>query len=566
MGYFLKKTKRKNDVYLQIYESHRDPVKKYAVHSSVEVIGYVKELMAQGIQDPYQYAQEKIDDLTRELREVQKAKKIQKIGSTPIRNVGYFMLSQLYRQLGISKYIDILASSREFQFSIDQLLQSLIYARFINPCSKKRTVEEAFPLLYQPVQFSEDQVYDGIEFLGNEYEKVIEILNHQMPVVHRRKTDTVYFDCTNFYFEIDREDEWRRKGPSKENRHDPIIGMGLLLDSAQIPMGMKIYPGNQSEKPIMRTVIKELKVRHNITGRTVHVADKGLNCGDNIIEAVRDGDGYIFSRSPKTISETELDWVLNPDGYTDVVDAAGLPVYKIKSKIDLVDVTYTDVNGKKKHQSLKQKWVATMNYSLQRKQLLEIDKLVNNAANLNMSKAKRSEYGDAATYVKFCAVDPTTGETTGDVRPYIDQDAVDRAKKVAGYNLISSSELEMDPQEIYSVYHNLWRIEESFRILKSQLATRPIYLQKENTIKGHLLVCYMAVTMLRLIQFKKLNGALNAGEIVNFIKQFNVHYGAKECINLLTNSAAVQTIAKTYKAPIDNYYLSHLQIERMMHP
>ena len=97
MGYFLKKTKRKNDVYLQIYESHRDPVKKYAVHSSVEVIGYVKELMAQGIKDPYQYAQEKIDDLTRELREVQKAKKIQRIGSTPIRNVGYFMLSQLYR-------------------------------------------------------------------------------------------------------------------------------------------------------------------------------------------------------------------------------------------------------------------------------------------------------------------------------------------------------------------------------------------------------------------------------------------------------------------------------------
>ena len=394
--------------------------------------------------------------------------------------MGYFMLSQLYEQLGISRYIDILASSRNFQFSVDQLLQSLVYARFIQPCSKKKSVEEVFPLLYQSISFSEDQVYDGIEFLGNEYEKVIEILNHQMPVVHRRKTDTVYFDCTNFYFEIDREDEWRRKGPSKENRHDPIIGMGLLLDSAQIPMGMKIYPGNQSEKPVLRTVVKELKERHNITGRTIQVADKGLNCGDNIIEAVRDGDGYIFSRSPKTISEEELKWVLSPDDYTDVSDAENTPVYKIKSQETQVSVTYTGADGTKKTQSLKQKWVATMNYSLRRKQLAEIDKLVNNAINLNASKAKKNEYGDAATFVKFCAVDPKTGETTDKIKAYINQDAVDKAKRMAGFNLIVSSELELEPQEIYNVYHNLWRIEESFRILKSQLATRPIYLQKEN--------------------------------------------------------------------------------------
>ena len=566
MAYFVKKTKRKNDVYLQIYESHHDPVKKYAVHSSVEVLGYKSDLIAQGIKDPFAYAQEKVDDLNRELREARQAKKIQKIGTTPMRNVGYFMLSQLYEQLGISKYIDILASSRSFQFSLDQLLQSLIYARFIHPCSKKKSVEEVFPLLYQSVSFSEDQVYDGIEFLGNEYEKVIEILNHQMPAVHRRKTDTVYFDCTNFYFEIDREDEWRRKGPCKENRHDPIIGMGLLLDSAQIPMGMKIYPGNQSEKPVLRTVVKELKERHNITGRTIQVADKGLNCGDNIIEAVRDGDGYIFSRSPKTISEEDLKWVLNPDDYTDVLDVENAPVYKIKSKEMQVDVTYTSTDGTKKTQSLKQKWVATMNYSLRRKQLAEIDKLVNNAINLNASKAKRNEYGDAATFVKFCAVDRKTGETSEQIKAYINQEAVDKAKNVAGFNLIVSSELELEPQEIYSVYHNLWRIEESFRILKSQLATRPIYLQKENTIKGHLLVCYMAVTLLRLIQFKKLKGTLSAGEIIDFIKNFNVLYAPKECLNLLTISRVVKTMAKTYKAPIENYYLTHAQIERMMHP
>ena len=174
MAYFLKKTNRKNDVYLQIYESRHDPVKKYAVHSSVEVIGYVKELIANGITDPYVYAQNKVDNLNREFHKAQQAKKTQKIGSTPLRNVGYFMLAQLYEKLNLSKDIQILSSGRQFQFSTDELLQALIYARFIDPCSKKKSMEDVFPSFYKPVQFSKDQIYDALDFLGNNYEKVSE--------------------------------------------------------------------------------------------------------------------------------------------------------------------------------------------------------------------------------------------------------------------------------------------------------------------------------------------------------------------------------------------------------
>ena len=565
MAYFLKKTNRKNDVYLQIYESRHDPVKKYAVHSSVEVIGYVKELIANGITDPYVYAQNKVDNLNREFHKAQQAKKTQKIGSTPLRNVGYFMLAQLYEKLNLSKDIQILSSGRQFQFSTDELLQALIYARFIDPCSKKKSMEDVFPSFYKPVQFSKDQIYDALDFLGNNYEKVIEILNHQMHTVHRRKTDKVYFDCTNYYFEIDREDEWRRKGPCKENRHDPIIGMGLLLDSAQIPMGMKIYPGNQSEKPVLRDIISDMKERHNITGRTVQVADKGLNCGTNIIEAIRENDGYIFSRSPKTLSANDLEWVLNSEGYRDINDADGTPVYRVKSDTFKVKVAYTDRDGKNKEQELRQKWVATMNYSLQRKQQAEIEKLVNNAVNLSVGKAKRNEYGDAASFVTFYSINPETGEATNRIQAGINEEAVQRAKRIAGYNLIVTSELDMTDTEIYSVYHNLWRIEESFRILKTQLATRPIYLQKENTIKGHLLVCYLAVTLLRLIQFEMLKGVLNAAEIVEFIKKFNVLCGPRECINTLNKSPVVDAIAAAYKVPVNNYYLTHTQIEKMFH-
>ena len=138
------------------------------------------------------------------------------------------------------------------------------------------------PLLRDSVNYSYDQLLSGLEFMGNDYGKFIEIFNEQVKKVYDINTSKSYFDCTNFYFEIDKEDDFRRKGPSKENRKDLIVGMGLLLDADQIPIGMKLFPGNQSEKPVLRDVITELKRKNQITGRTVHVADKGLNCTQTI--------------------------------------------------------------------------------------------------------------------------------------------------------------------------------------------------------------------------------------------------------------------------------------------
>ena len=151
---------------------------------------------------------------------------------------------------------------------------------------------------------------DGVEFIGNEYEKIIEIFSHQVNQKYLLDTTTTYYDGTNFFFEIDAEDELRKKGPSKENRKDPIVGMGLLLDACQIPIGMKLYPGNQSEMPVIREVIQDLKSRNNIKGRTIQVADKGLNSAKNILEARKNGDGYIFSKSIKKLPATEKTWVL----------------------------------------------------------------------------------------------------------------------------------------------------------------------------------------------------------------------------------------------------------------
>lgn len=184
-----------------------------------------------------------------------------------------------------------------------------------------------------------------------------------------------------------------------KNKKEPIVGLGLLLDANQIPIGMKLYPGNESEKPVLRTVIDDLKQRNHISGRTIQVADKGLNCCANILHA------------------------------------------------------------------------------------------------LKACQAKRSEYGNSAKYVSFVPADKTGQKTDGTVKAELNEKAIDNARRLAGYNMIVTSELHMPASDIYAAYHNLWRIEESFRIMKSQLDARPVYLQKEETITGHFLICYLAVLL-----------------------------------------------------------------------
>ena len=335
MAYFLKKTNNKKGIYLQIYESYYDPERKGGAHRSYKPIGYVHELVDSGIDDPISHFQSEVDELNRQHNEKKEAEKIKTISDeSPEKFLGYFPLKNINDSLRAKQYIDIMQTATDFRFNVYDMMSSLVYSRAIHPCSKSKTYDEVLPKLFEPTDFSLDQLYTGLEYLGLEYEKVIEIYNHQINLKYKFNTSHTYFDCTNFYFEIDREDDFRRKGPSKENRHEPLVGLGLLLDANQIPIGMKLYPGNESEKPVMRDVIDSLKSRNNISGRTIQVADKGLNCGNNIMHALKEKDGYIFSKSVKTLSEKEKVWVLLPNDYREIKNSNGDVMYKIKECID----------------------------------------------------------------------------------------------------------------------------------------------------------------------------------------------------------------------------------------
>ena len=567
MAYFLKKSNYKKGTYLQIYESFYDPERKGGAHRSYKALGYVHELQAKGIDDPIAFYKEEVLKLNQELKAAKDAKKVRQISDdSPENLIGYFPMKNINDKLSVKKYIDLMQTATDFRFSVFDMISALVYARLVHPCSKSKTYDEVIPKLFDSYEFSLNQLYDGLEYIGCEYEKIIEIYNHQIKQMYRFDTSHTYFDCTNFYFEIDKEDHFRKKGPSKENRKEPIVGLGLLLDANQIPVGMKLFPGNQSEKPVIRNIIDDLKKRNSLSGRTIQIADKGLNCAENIFHALKNGDGYIFSKSVKQLPETEKTWVLLPNDYRDVKNVGGEVMYRIKECVDEFQYKFKDSDtGLEKKFRITEKRIVTYNPKLAKKQIYEIHKEVEKARLLKASQAKKSEYGDSAKYVIFTAADKKGNETDGKIKVSMNEELIKKSLELAGYNLLVTSEISMSDKDVYDAYHNLWRIEESFRIMKSQLDARPVYLQKKDTIIGHFLICYLAVLLTRLLQFKLLKSNYCSEDLFDFVHDFRVaRISDRKYINLSRGTTFIKEFSTICNLPLTSYFLSEGEIKKML--
>lgn len=567
MAYFLKKTNNKKGTYLQIYSSFYDPERGHTAHKSYKPIGYVHELQAKGIDDPISFYKEEVRKLNQETKAAKNDKRAKQISDdSPEKLIGYFPVKNINDQLSVKKYIDLMQTATDFRFNVFDMISALVYARLVHPCSKFKTYDEVIPKLFDSYDFSLNQLYDGLEYIGCEYEKIIEIYNHQIQQMYKFDTSHTYFDCTYFYFEIDKEDDFRRKGPSKENKKEPIVGLGLLLDANQIPIGMKLFPGNQSEKPVIRNVIDSLKKRNSVSGRTIQIADKGLNCAENIFHALKSGDGYIFSKSVKQLPEIEKTWVLLPNDYRDVKNARGDILYRIKECIDEFEYKFTDSEtGMIKKFKITEKRIVTFNPKLAKKQTYEINKEVEKAKLLKASQAKKSEYGDSAKYVIFTATDKKGNDTDGKVKVTMNEELIKKSLELAGYNMLVTSEIKMTDKEVYDAYHNLWRIEESFRIMKSQLDARPVYLQKEDTIIGHFLICYLAVLLTRLLQFKILKNKYCSEDLFEFIRDFRAaKISDRKYINLSRGTIFIKEFAALCNLPLTSYFLSDSEIKKML--
>lgn len=564
MAYYLRITNKNKGKYLQIYETFRVKETKTVKAKCYESLGYEGDLKTEEINNPIEHYKKYVEQLNaeKELKKlISKTEKITDENKTV--NIGTSLVKGIFKTLRLEEIFKAFGIIFNRRFSHYEIFRDLVCARIFEPKSKLYTYNEILPIVNLHFDYSLDDVYSFLEDFGSRYESIIELINASLSKKYERNTSISFFDCTNFYFEIDKSDELRAKGPSKENRKEPIIGMGLLLDRNCMPITMQMYPGNQSEIPMLKKCIDSARKQKIIVNRTIRVADKGLNCGNNIYEALMNKDGYIFSKSVIKLSEKEKVWVDLENGYIETYEN-GILVFKIKSCIDEFTYEHTDENKKKNPFKSKEKRVVYRSKKLYDKKMFELDKLEVKVKNLSLSKAKKEKYNAYASYIDFVGLDKN-GEITEKTIIKINQEKLNRDRKYAGFNMIVTSEINASDNDIYDIYHHLWRIEETFRILKTNLDARPVYVQKESTIFGHFLVCYTSILMVRILQFLVYKNEIKSNELIEFMKTFNVYKIDDDLyINQLKPKNYLEKIKNNFSPIIDNAKFRNKEINELL--
>lgn len=568
MAYFLRKTRRKNgDIYYQIYDSYYSAEERKNKNRSVEKLGLLSSLRREGESDSE--CEQRLRGMVSERERDRSGKQAKQIDDNDeLVNYGYFLLEGMVRHLDIRKQIDLLTLGSRIRFSLSDVLFSLADARVIDPCSKWKTFAEVFPLMYEDPtkKISLSQMYSGVCFLGTVVQDVVDILNAAIDKRFGRSLDRVYFDCTNYYFEIDCESGIKRRGPSKENRTSPIVSMALLLDSDLIPYQMEIFPGNESEKPRLPRALDRIREEKGKESKIIQVADKGLNCAENIRKCGKN-DGYIFSKAPKMMADKDLEWMLDEKGWTDVMDKNGEVSYRYKSVTDVYDYEFKDENGKTVKFTKAEKRVATFNPSLRKKQAIELTRQYDKAMKKTASaQIKEAVGGKNAKMISVDAVSKKTGEELEDAQIVLsgNKEKLEHDLKLAGYNILVTSEVAMKESEIYDVYHKLWNIERTFRMMKTQLAARPAFASTDDGIRGHFLTCYTSIVLLRLLEKKVFSGQFTVEEIIEYIKKARAfRLSDNDYCNLLKrkDAAISEYIQKRTELPLLNKRLTDSKIK-----
>jgi transposase len=385
-------------------------------------------------------------------------------------------------------------------YDANAIMRLLVTERILSPGSKLSAHANRENYFFRS-DFSDDDVYRSLDVLARVKNNVIAAMNRSIASSGKRDTTHVFYDVTNYYFEIEREDDLRRRGVEKNKRPDPIVQMGLLQDRNAIPLGFEVFSGNTNDCLTLLPVLKDIKAELKLD-RVIVVADKGINTSDNIAACTLDKNGFVFSQSIRgTKSKKELrNWVTSEAGY----EVNAEETFKIKSRQDMKTVHIEDENGKKRDVEVQVKVVAYWSAKYEARSRRKRAETIEKAKSLIASPAKFTKAGSygAAKYVKSITFDKKTGEVLVDAgkHPVLDEAAIKEAEKCDGYYCIITSETHLKDHEIIDIYKGLWQIEEAFRITRTDLSTRPIYVNKPEHIKAHFLSCYIALTILRLIQ------------------------------------------------------------------
>lgn len=506
--------------YLSAATNYHDPVKKQSRTRTIKSFGYV-DVLENIYPDPIAHftsVVEKMDaeeKMSKSLDQI----KINRAATLSIGNInrkyfGYAALSKIYHDLKLHTFFVNRARNLNIEYILNNVVKLLVFERLRDPASKKKAFENK-DRYFETMDFSLDNVYGALSIL-TKYRDDLQIhLHNKIKALYGRTTELVYYDVTNYYFEIDEQDGMKRKGVSKEHRPDPIIQMGLFMDTMGIPISYRLFPGNTNDCETLHPMLAELKRDYDI-GRAIIVADKGNNTAKNINYHVMRGDGYVYSQTVRGAHKELKEYVFDEDGYTWLGDD-----YKIKSRIYPREISVIGNNNKPIKKRIDEKQIIFYSRDYDRRAKAEREPALLKAMELvrDPGKYNRATSYGAAKYVKNLEYDKKTGEIiTSKKKPVFDEAKLREEEKFDGYYAIVTSELDKSDKEIIDIYRGLWRIEESFKITKSDLKTRPVYLSRQDRIESHFLICFIALTIIRILQHK-LGGKYSANHIIESLRR-----------------------------------------------
>lgn len=598
---------------LYFYESvyTKDPVTGDGKTTSkkVEYLGRLDELQ-KTYADPVAHFREVAKQRTAEKKQASKLTVEIDVNETMdtdvdnLFNVGYGILKQLYKDLEIDRFWNWKCRNLKVDYSIDQIYRLLVFGRALYPASKKKTYENRHIFFEGYDGFSLDDVYYALDIIAKNQEALQEwIFEHSKKLVDR-DLSTSYFDCTNYYFDIGRSDmdilddegnpvdkngdpvpaKYRKRGPEKNHRPDPIVEMGLMIDRNGIPIAYDLFPGNESEKLHMRPIVNRMKERFTDM-RIIFVADRGLNTSDNIYWLNGDNrgdenprDGYVYGQSIRGATDEFKAWVLE-SGYiddriiTDDEDEEGnkkVIIFRHKSRIfpKKIQVNVSKPGVKKRHTKtviIDQKQMVYYSEKYAKKQKADRDVMIARANDLIAHPKKYDKVTSAgsAAYIKNISFNKETGEIVEGKDLSLDKEKIAEDEKYDGFYSIVTSELDMSDLEMRNIYKGLAKIEDSFKITKSEFEAQPVFVKTNDHIDAHFSTCFAALVLIRLLQ-AKLDGKYPVGQILDSLREYRCTKIDANLYQFVHYDEILDEIARLFSIDLNSKFRTQEQMRRLL--
>jgi hypothetical protein len=503
------------------------------------------------------------------------------------KNLGYAAPKAVYEMLGLRNFLQYKQRFIPADFNLNSIFSLLVFNRFMFPSSKKHAFDTR-DVFFEDMDFSLDDIYRSLDYFWSYSTEIQQLLASKTKELFGRDEKLGYWDVTNYYFEIPYEDDdeygddgqlikkgQKKRGPSKEHRKDPIVQMGLLMDSKGIPMAFNMFSGGESEKTNMLPTIRRVKKDFGIE-RIIVVADRGLNTSDNTAllsgkndDDMKYNDGYVYGQSIAGAEAEFKNWVLKQEDY--VTDKETTPdgntvYFKHKSRIYAKKVTLKNQKGKRNAcMEIYQKQMVYYSEKYAKKQAYDRNRTIEKAKAMIASPQQynRATSFGAAAYIKNLKFSKETGEIIDGQKLELNLEKIEEESKYDGYYSIVTSEKNLSDSEIRNIYKGLWEIEESFKIIKSEFKARPVFVTKEEHVNAHFLICFVTLVIMRTLEHL-LDEKYTTKQIRTSLCSYSCSYLEQNYYLFDYRDEVLDAIAKKFGWNLTPKYMSKSEIKKIL--